>query len=129
MSQQLAIAWKQFSAKPADRPDKCLEDALAEFKTVLTNEQRKELDREKSIPDSNAVLVFTAKLDAKRRALKGRSIASRLHAVLQCVRDFSTVIDVLVSSRPEIAALVWGSVKLTMLVSCVPLTCCMYLLS
>jgi hypothetical protein len=36
-----------------------------------------------------------------------------LHSVLQSVREFSAVIDTFVSSHPEIAALVWGGLKLT----------------
>jgi hypothetical protein len=36
--------------------------------------------------------------------------------MLQSIRDYSAIIDTFVSSNPVIAALVWGSVKLTMLV-------------
>ncbi|KAJ3537024.1 hypothetical protein NM208_g6478 [Fusarium decemcellulare] len=94
-----------------------LQSALREFRSILTEQERNDLDKVKGVPGTDDVLIFTAQLDAKRRTMKGRSIASRLHSVLQCVRDFSTVVDTFVSSHPDVAALVWGSVKLTMLVS------------
>jgi hypothetical protein len=62
------------------------------------------------------VLVLTAQLD-RSQDRRGRSIGTRLHSVLQCVRDFSAIIDTFVSSNPTIAALVWGSVKLTIQVT------------
>jgi len=94
-------------------PAKQLNDAVEDFQKILTEDQRTKLKEIKSIPDADAVLVFTAELDYSRQDRKGRSIATRLHSVLQSVRDFSAVIDTFVSSNPEIAALVWGSVKLT----------------
>jgi hypothetical protein len=93
-----------------------LENALNDFQSVLTTDDIRELHKVKIIPDADAVLVFTAQLDAQNRTRKGSSIASRLYSVLQSVRDFCTIVNTIVSSHPEIAALVWGSVKLTMLV-------------
>ncbi|KAK4164976.1 ankyrin repeat-containing protein [Cladorrhinum sp. PSN259] len=94
-------------------PAKQLNDAVDDFQRILTDDQRTALQKIKSIPDADAVLVFTAELDYSRQDKKGRSIATRLHSVLQSVREFSAVIDTFVSSKPEIAALIWGSVKLT----------------
>ncbi|KAI0107738.1 hypothetical protein GGR51DRAFT_514909 [Nemania sp. FL0031] len=96
--------------------ERALEGAINEFQSVLTADELRELHNIKSVPNADAVLVFTAQLDIRNRQRTGPSIASRLYNVLQSVRDFCGVIDVFVSSRPEIAALVWGSVKLTMLV-------------
>ncbi|KAH6621545.1 hypothetical protein B0J18DRAFT_229731 [Chaetomium sp. MPI-SDFR-AT-0129] len=98
-------------------PAKQLNEAVDDFQRILTEDQRTELKNIKSIPDADAVLVFTAQLDLSQRR-RGRSIATRLHSVLQSVREFSAVIDTFVSSHPEIAALVWGSVKLTIQVRC-----------
>jgi hypothetical protein len=103
------------SRAPADT-QKPLEEAIRSFRSVFTSEQKTELDRVKSVPDADAVLTFTAQLDAQRRNARGRSIASRLCTMLQSIRDYSAIIDTFVSSNPIIAALVWGSVKLTMLV-------------
>ncbi|KAG7291980.1 hypothetical protein NEMBOFW57_002009 [Staphylotrichum longicolle] len=93
-------------------PEKQLNEAVADFQGALTEEQRSALRQIKDIPDADAVLVFTAQLDSNRQR-RGRSIGTRLHSVLQSVREFSAVIDTFVSSNPEIAALIWGSVKLT----------------
>ncbi|MBE3046758.1 hypothetical protein IMZ48_30360 [Candidatus Bathyarchaeota archaeon] len=93
-----------------------LDDALKSFQGILTVDQRRQLKDIQSVPDADAVLVFTAQLDAQNAKRKGRSIATRLYTFLQCARDFSAVVDTFVQSNPQIAALVWGSVKLTMLV-------------
>ena len=97
-------------------PEQKLQEAIQDFQSILSEDQRQQLQRNEGVPDADAVLVFTAELDSRNRNRKGRSIASNLYSVLQSVRDFSAIVDTFVSSRPEIAALVWGSVKLTMLV-------------
>ena len=93
-----------------------LNDALQSFQGVLTVDQRRQLQEIQSVPDADAVLIFTAELDAQNAKRKGRSVATRLYTFLQCARDFSAVVDTFIQSNPQIAALVWGSVKLTMLV-------------
>lgn len=93
-----------------------LSSALQSFQSVLSDNQRRELQAIQTVPDADAVLIFTAELDAQNAKRKGRSIATRLYTFLQCARDFSGVVDTFVQSHPEIAALVWGSVKLTILV-------------
>ncbi|PHH92270.1 hypothetical protein CDD83_8195 [Cordyceps sp. RAO-2017] len=98
-------------------PEQGLEDSIREFRSILTDEQRATLQKVKAKPDFDAVIVFTAQLDQSSRSRRGRSIASRLHSILQSIREFSSIVETFVSSHPEIAALVWGSVKLTMLVA------------
>lgn len=97
--------------------DQILQNAIDSFRTVLTPEQLAEFDCIQSVPETDAVLVFTAELDLRRQNKKGKSIASRLFPVLQAVHSFTAIIDTFVSSNPTIAALVWGSVKMTMTVS------------
>ncbi|KAF5572883.1 NACHT domain-containing protein [Fusarium pseudocircinatum] len=96
--------------------DHILQNAIDSFRTVLTPEQLAEFDCIRSVPDTDAVLVFTAELDLQRQNHKGKSIASRLYPVLQAVHNFTSIIDTFVSSNPTIAALVWGSVKMTMMI-------------
>ncbi|EXM16537.1 hypothetical protein FOTG_15184 [Fusarium oxysporum f. sp. vasinfectum 25433] len=96
--------------------DRILQDAIDSFRTVLTPEQLAEFDNIQSVPDTDAVLVFTAELDLGRQNQKGKSIASRLFPVLQAVHNFTSIIDTFISSNPTIAALVWGSVKMTMMI-------------
>lgn len=97
--------------------DQILQNAINSFRTVLTPEQLAEFDCIQSVPETDAVLVFTAELDLRRQNKKGKSIASRLFPVLQAVHSFTSIIDTFISSNPTIAALVWGSVKMTMTVS------------
>ncbi|KAG9251495.1 uncharacterized protein F5Z01DRAFT_267855 [Emericellopsis atlantica] len=61
-------------------------------------------------------MIFTAQLQQEHQLRKGRGVAARLISVLQSVQAFSSIVDTLVSSKPDIAALVWGSVKLALLV-------------
>jgi hypothetical protein len=113
----MALVLRKSSTRVPPGPEQTLKDAIQDFQSILSNEQRAKLQQIKTIPDPDAVLTFTAQLDYSNRSRKGRSIASRLHSVLQSVREFSAIVDTFVSSHPEIAGLVWGSIKLTMLVS------------
>lgn len=103
------------SAGP-DAPDKSLKEAVDDFQTILTDAQRQKLRSIACVQDAQAVLTFTAQLDRENQLKKGRGIASRLFTVLQSVQAFAAVVDTFVSSNPEIAALVWGSIKLALLV-------------
>lgn len=98
-------------------PAEKLTKALRDFQEILTEEQRKELREINTVPDASDVLVFTARLDAKQPG-SGHSVGTRLHGVLASVRDFSAAIDTFVSAKPELAALIWGSVKVTIQVCC-----------
>lgn len=114
------VAWKSSSKRiPARSGDALepLEDAIKTFQSKLTPDQHAQLLAVKAIPDADAVMTFTAQLDATNRSRKGHSVASKVHAVLQSVRDFSSAVDTFIQSNPEIAALIWGSVKVTMMVS------------
>lgn len=94
-----------------------LEQALLVFQANLTDEERTRLQRMKgSSCDADAVLRFTHDLDGVNPARRGKSIATRLYSLIQTAQQFYQIADTYVSSHPEIAALVWGSVKLTFLV-------------
>jgi hypothetical protein len=102
---------------------KSLEMALSEFGSILTDDERKQLQKIKGVPDASAALIFTAKLDASNSTRRGRSIGARAYSMLQSIQQFSVIVDTFVSAHPDIAALVWGSVKLTVLVGHPP-DCC-----
>lgn len=91
--------------------------ALKEFQDSLDPTQQAELlaIHGASIPDGHAVLAFTAEVDRKR--CKARCVASRLHGTLQSVQQLTQIIGTFVSSNPAIAALIWGSVRFTILVA------------
>ena len=100
------------------RPTASLEAALGEFREVLTEADRRRLGQVRGRPGamSDAAMQFTASLDRENAARRGPSVASRLYALLSSVQRFVGVVDTFVSSDPAVAALVWGAVKLTMLV-------------
>jgi hypothetical protein len=99
---------------------KSLEVALSEFGSILKDDERKQLQQIKSVPDASAAIIFTAQLDAANSARRGKSIGARAYSMLRSVQQFSGIVDTFISSHPDIAALVWGSIKLTVLVSHYP---------
>lgn len=96
--------------------DRSLQDAIREFQGALSPDQSNQLQAINAVPDAAAVITFVAQLDEENAQRRTSGVATRLYTVLESVQQFSTIIDTFVSSRPNIAALVWGSVKLTMLV-------------
>ncbi|TLD28601.1 hypothetical protein PspLS_03930 [Pyricularia sp. CBS 133598] len=111
------------SLAPSHLPavNQSLQKSVDDFETILTDEQRQILGLMKDIPDADAILVFTAGLDSINRQRHSRSPSTRFHSFLSSVGGFCTkltlgkpchVADTFVSSNPEIAALVWGSMKL-----------------
>ena len=94
-----------------------LEEAIREFQGVLTPDQKQQLQVIKVIPDAAAVITFSAQLDRENAQRRTGGVATRLYTLLQSVQQFSNIVDTFVSSNPKIAALMWGSVKLTMLVN------------
>jgi len=94
-----------------------LNDALDQFQSTLSQDQKTHLQNISSIPDANAVITFTMRLDSDNAKRKSRCVASRLHTLLESVQQFSVIVDTFVSSDPRVAALVWGSIKLALLVS------------
>lgn len=116
----MEVVRAKFPAGAFTDPRKSLEDALDAFQAILTDDQRQKLNGIGAIRDPDTVMILTAQLDRENQLRKGSGIACRLASVLQSVQSFSAVVDTFVSSRPEIAALVWGSTKLAMLVSGAP---------
>lgn len=93
-----------------------LEDALQEFQQILSGEQRDQLKAIDAIPDAAAVICFTTELDHGNAQRRSRGVATRLHRFLESIQQFSAIVDTFVSSKPNVAALVWGSVKFALLV-------------
>ena len=80
-------------------------------------EQKAKLLAIDTAPDAIAVLQFTADIDSSNARRESRCVASRLQNTLQSVQQFTTIVDTFVSSNPTVAALVWGSFKVTISVS------------
>ena len=97
-----------------------LEVALQDFRASLSPSQRAELASLQTCPDTTAVVTFTAEIDRANAKRKSRCVASRLMTVLQSIQQFAAVVDTFIQANPSIAALVWGSIKITILVSARP---------
>ncbi|CAF3540579.1 unnamed protein product [Fusarium graminearum] len=94
-----------------------LETAVARFQAHLKDDERKKLQGLKATPhDIQAVIIFTAELDRSDPKRRGKSVATRLSSFLQTIQQFFPAIDTFVSSNPDLAALIWGSVRLTFVI-------------
>ncbi|MCJ1346754.1 hypothetical protein MMC31_004972 [Peltigera leucophlebia] len=94
-----------------------LKTALDKFEAVLTPEQKNHLLSIAAVPDATAIIAFTTQLDNENAKRHSRCVATRLLSFLKSIQQFTTVVDTFVSSNPAIPALVWGSVKLAVLLT------------
>ena len=99
------------------RPGEKLQLAIAEFTDALKPEERARFQAHQISPGPDAVIRLTTALDAEQAERGEQCTGTRLHSILQSIREFSSVIDTCVSSNPCVAALVWGSVKFVVLVN------------
>ncbi|KAL5588270.1 hypothetical protein FOBRF1_014798 [Fusarium oxysporum] len=105
-----------FSRSQVDSSDavKELETAIARFQAILIDDDRKKLQELKTTShDSQSIILFTAELDRLDRNRRGKSVATRLSSFLQMIEQYTPIIDTYIQSKPDISALVWGSIKLT----------------
>lgn len=94
-----------------------LSDAIKSFQNSLDPDQKARLEAIKAVPDAHAVAQFTHQLDQENAKRKSRCVAARISPLLESVQQFSGIVETFVTSNPQIAALVWGSVKLVLQVS------------
>lgn len=99
-----------------DRPDAKLQAAIAEFRDALTPQQRGQLQAYQTTPEPDAIIKLTAEVDAQQAHYQEKCVGTRLHSILESICEFSGVVDTFVSTNPGIAALIWGSVKFSVLV-------------
>ncbi len=103
-------------ANPAtSSPGVTLVQALNDYETILSDDARIQLHSQ-GTPDVMAALNLATTIDAKNTSHRRQCIGPRLITFLESVQQFSSVVDTFVSSHPDIAALVWGGLKLTLLV-------------
>lgn len=91
--------------------------AINDFQEVLNPTQKAELlaIHGATSPDAHVILAFTAEVDRSYQRRNSRCVASRLHGTLQSVQQFTGVVGTFVASNPALAALVWGSIRFTIL--------------
>jgi hypothetical protein len=85
--------------------------AIIEFQAALTPGENSELLGHSSKPDTTSIITFMTHIDKENAHRRFRCVSARLTPVLESIQGFSTIVDTFVSSRPNIAALVWGTVK------------------
>ena len=92
-----------------------LRQALNEYERSLSDDERKEF-RAQGKPDATAAINLTTLVDRKNDSHRRQCMGTRLTTFLESMQQFSAIVDMFVSSHPEIAALVLGGVKLALLV-------------
>ncbi|KAF9771858.1 hypothetical protein IL306_010475 [Fusarium sp. DS 682] len=65
--------------------------------------------------DTRSIITFTAELDGADPRRRGKSIATRLATLLQIIQQFVPVVDTFIQSNPDLAALIWGAMRVTFL--------------
>ena len=85
--------------------------AIGEFQAALTQSEKNELLGHSSKPDVTSIITFMTHIDKENAHRRFRCVSARLTPVLESIQGFSTIVDTFVSSHPNIAALVWGTVK------------------
>ena len=97
------------------KPEISLVQALNDYETILSDEDQIQLHSQ-GTPDVMAALNLATAIDAKNTSHRRQCMGPRLITFLESVQQFSSIVDTFVSSHPEIAALVWGGLKLALLV-------------
>ncbi|KAF5704259.1 Nacht domain-containing protein [Fusarium mundagurra] len=93
-----------------------LENTVARFQASLTDDDRIKLQKMKGIQyDTRSIITFTAELDGADQRRRGKSIATRLATLLQIIQQFVPVVDTFIQSNPDLAALIWGAMRVTFL--------------
>lgn len=106
---------------PRLKPEIALTQALDEYKAILTDAEKAVLKSHHGHPDASAVITLTVDIDRENHNRRSRCVGARLITFLESVQQFTTIVDTFVSSNPNIAALVWGGVKVALLVMSLPL--------
>lgn len=97
------------------QPEARLDQALAEYEAILSDEDKIQFHNQ-GVPDSMAAIRFTILIDSKCNDRRRQCMGPRLITFLESIQHFSGVVDTFVSSKPQVAALLWGGVKMALLV-------------
>lgn len=93
-----------------------LATALSEFQQVLTPDQVAQLNSYSNhTPTADDVVGLTDQIIQSNASRKSHIFASRLQGLLGSVQQYCNIIDTCAGPN-QIAALVWGSIKLVLLV-------------
>ena len=93
-----------------------LATALAEFRQILSSDQTAQLSSFSSkTPTADDIVQLTDDIMKANAGRKSRILASRAQGLLCSVQQYCTIVDMCAGPN-QIAALVWGSIKLVLLV-------------
>ena len=93
-----------------------LATAVAEFRQILSSDQTAQLSSFSSdTPTADDVVQLTDDIMKANAGRNSRILASRVQEFLRSVRQYCTIVDTYAGPN-QIAALVWGSIKLVFLV-------------
>ena len=81
----------------------------------LSDAERKSITQSKA-PTVQDVLSFTKSVDQKGSQRKLRALGSRFTPILESIQSLTGVIDTFIQGGPDLAALLWGSIKFVVLV-------------
>ena len=94
-----------------------LATALAEFRQILSSDQNAQLSSfSNNTPTADDVVQLTDDIMKANAGRKSRILASRVQGLLCAVQQYCTIVDTYAGPN-QIASLVWGSIKLVLLVS------------
>ena len=96
-------------------PTISLSQALRDFESALTGDQKTLFRISRSKPDGSSVHEFVTRLDENNKSRSSRCFAPRLLTFLDRTQQFASIVDTFVSSHPTVAALFWGSIKTAIL--------------
>ena len=103
-----------------------LTNALHNFESVLSDQQKQEL-LSSGPPSASAAIELATRVDSEcieqRKHCMGPRLIPFFECIQECFRLFSDELqpatDTMVSSHPEVAGLIWGGLKIVLLV-CLP---------
>ena len=94
--------------------------ALESFRQSLTDGERQRLVEmqvsDPAKPDENKVMMLIAEIDCQNSGKFSRYVAPKLQPFLDVIQQFSSAVDTFMTSGPPVAQVVWGSVKVTLLI-------------
>lgn len=92
-----------------------LQQAIRDFTEVLSPTERTEIQNNPS-PERNILELTAAINDKVLLKFQAKRYVGRVQQFLAPLQGFSPIIDMFVSSNPRVSALVWGGLKLLIMV-------------
>lgn len=111
------MALDAFSQTSSEEPILSLLTSLYSFENTLSKQEKEQFHAYGSTPDPSNIIAFVAKIDTDNSSRASRCVAPRLHTFLDRVQQFVGVVDTFVNVKPQIAAPLWGSIKLSILLA------------